>query len=468
VVKGYLMKRGLFRSYISGICDVDHGESFTTIFRLFYPEFIYMFVLYSLVNLLDAGFVAQLNSTSTYAMLGVNKTLLNFLTKIAEALAIVVTITAGQHNGAKEYTRAGQAFVENFWVIVVVATVICGSIYCCAPWIYWFLGVPDKMIPLGVPFLRWRVLALFFTFLYFGFSSFLKGVKNTQLPMRVFVAGAAVFVFFDYALIFGKFGFPEMQFIGSAVASCIQYFFMLCVIAVIILFNKNYRKYSIGLFKALADWTTVKRVAHMSWPVIVDKATVAGSYLWLQKLIGPMGKCVIASFGVIKDAELVIFMPALAMAQIVTVLVSNDFGRGNLSSIKPNIKKVLFLSSMMVFVLVLLFVINPAYFIGIFDLKHRFTSFAATALRVLSLFIFFDLLQLILAAAMRGMGNVRYVMYVRVVGIFGCFVPGAYFASCLPIESPLVKFILVYGMFYVTGIVMSVLYIRKFRSDYLG
>ena len=438
------MKKGIIASYISGICDVNVGATYPEILRLFAPEFISVLILFSLINLLDARFIALLSSTSVYATHGSSNNFLHFLVKIAEGMSLVITITAGQYNGAQEFKKAGHILTDSFWLIVVLGSVISGVLFFGAHGIYYYiLNVPEPMIKLGVPFLKMRAISIFFTFLYFAFTAFLRGIKNTQTPMWVFSLGAVVFIFFDYALIFGKFGFPEMQLQGSALAGVIQYSFMFFLLFFIVLFDPAYRKYSISLFRSIADIKTIKRLANLSWPLILDKATMAGAYIWLLKMITPMGTTAIASFSVIKDIERFAFLPAIAFASIITLLASNNFGSGDTLSVKSNIKKIIFLASIMVFGLLVIFSLNPSFFIRMFDLKGDFTAFASRALPIISVLVFFDVLQLILAGAMRGVGNVRFVMWVRFIVCIGLFAPLSYAVSIMPMQNLLFKFIII-------------------------
>jgi Na+-driven multidrug efflux pump len=100
----------------------------------------------------------------------------------------------------------------------------------------------------------------------------------------------------------------------------------------------------------------------------------------------------------------------------------------------------------------------------LFDRKDAFTDFAARAFPVISVLVFFDMLQLILAAALRGAANVRTVMLTRVCLGFGVFMPFSYILAQLPIANTLLKFILVYGSFYITNGIMSIVYIMRFKG----
>lgn len=458
------MKKSILLSYFDGFTDFKRGESYTTLLKYFFPELITVFILYSALNLIDAIFIADLKSTSTYATLGVTKTLLHFIIKAADGLSVGASILCGLYNGAGEYKKTGKAFAEAFWTSIIVGLVISSLLYFGAYWIYYIYGVPEKMIYIGIPFLRLRAIGVFFSFVYFSFLAFLKSVKNTTTPMLMFIAGGVIFIFFDYALIFGKFGFPQMGLQGSALAAVIQYFVMLIIGFFVVFFDDSYKKYFITLIPTLS-WTTLRKLFVLSWPVVMDKCIMAITYMWMGAMLAPMGKYIIASYTIISDMERFSFLPAVAFAQIITFLASNDFGAKNYDNIKTNIKKAVFLTSIFVFIILAFFCIFPTQFISIFDHKGKFTDFSAKVFPLVSSLIFFDLLQIILSGALRGIGQVKLVMWTRFFICFFVFVPISYWLSMYPMQSQALKFVLIYGMFYVCNGIMSLIYINKFRSE---
>ena len=457
-------QKGIVASFIAGLRNTTEGESYNRILRLFFPEFISGLVLYSFLNLLDAKFVADLQSTATYATLGTTNTLLHLLMKMGEAVSVGVVILGGAYNGAKEYKRAGRVINDAFWITTIIGGVLSAALFFGAYWIYYFYGVPEEMIHLGVPYLRLRAVSILFMFWYLALVGFLRSIKNTKTPMLIFILGAASFIITDYLLIFGNFGCPCMGFNGSACASIVQYGVMFLAALGYIFFNPQCRVYGIKLFSSIKEWADVRRLFQLSWPVVVDKATMATAYIWLGGMINHMGPTVIASYQVVKDMERLAFVPAIAFAQVATLLVSNNFGAGNFGAIKSNIKKILLMASLGVGVFLLVLSIYPTTFISFFDKEGTFTAFAAIIFPALSVLVFFDLLQLILAASLRGVGNVRLVMFTRLVVCGLYFAPVAWFIAQAPIESMLVKFYLLYGSFYIGNGLMSIVYLYQFRS----
>lgn len=457
------MQKNLLQSYIAGIKDQSEGQSYETLIGYFVPEFITSFFLYSLLSLIDAWFIADLKCTSMYATQGVTANLVHLLTKIAESFSVGTIVLCGQYNGIKDFKNVGRAAMSSLWITFILGAIISCLLYSSAHWIYSCYGLNEEMIQYGTSFLQLRAVGIFFMFVYFAITGFLRGIKNTKVPMVLFVCGGVIFIFFDYALIYGKFGFPAMQLQGSALASTIQYGVMLIGALAYCFFDKENRRYTLTLIDSF-DRKAARSILSLSWPVMVDKASLAGAKSWLDIMIAPMGIQALASYKIIRDMEQLAFIPAIAFAQVITFLVSNDYKAGNWRGIKSNIKKIIFLSSMMVFTVLLIFSIWPAAIIRFFDKENSFTAFAAQAFPLLSLLVFFDLLQIILSGALRGASEVKVVMWVRLVTCLGYFVPVSYMISKMAIASPLTKFVLLYGSFYVGNALMSLVYIQTFRN----
>lgn len=415
---------------------------------------------------LDAAFIGSLASTHTYATLGVTNSFLHLIIKVGEAISVGTVVLSGQFNGQNSFENAGRTLRDAFWLTTILGLTFGSALFFGAHTIYTWYGVSEEIIALGVPFLRLRAIGVLCMFIYLALVGFLRGIKNSRAPMKIFIFGSVLFVFFDYALIFGKFGFPTLGLQGSALATVIQYFSMMTIALGYVLFNKKNLKYNINLFSGLADISYVKHLLAISWPVVLDKSIMAWAYVWLGKMIASMGTEGIAAFCVVKDMERFAFLPAIAFAQIITFLASNDVGTKNWDAVKINIKKTIILAMGMVSILLGFFIYHRAYIINIFDKKGDFSGIAMQAFPVLSIFIIFDLVQLILSGALRGAGNVRIVMIVRLVTCFGYFVPVSYVLSQWQTDNEALKLILLYGSFYLGNALMSIWYIRRLRSEH--
>lgn len=437
-------------------------EPYVSILRCFLPEFVVALVFYTMVGLIDAKCIAHLKSTACYASLGIANTLTLFINKIAEGVSVGAVIMCGQFHGQKNYHMVGKVMVAALWATALVGCSIALFFYYDSHLICRWLSIPESVAVDCIPYLRLRAVGIVFMFLFSALVGFLRGVKNTRAVMYFFVIGACSFVFFDYALIFGMFGFSAWGFQGSAAAFAMQYIIMFACALCYIMKNTDYKKYNIRYRQS--SWSLIRSIFSLSWPVTCDKTALQIERLWMIRLIAPMGGYALGSLNVIKDMEVLVFVPAIAFAHVVTIVVSNEFGAQHFDAIKKMTKIIFILASSMVGVLAVLFIVHARSIISIFDRQHVFTDFAAHVFPVTVLLIFFDVLQLILAGALRGMGNVRVVMWVRIMSALFCFIPLSYGMSLIPCESSVVKFILLYGSFNIINGLSSIVYLYWFRS----
>ena len=449
----------------------DTSVSVRKLFSYFFPELVTATLLYIGLEIIDFRFIACTDIALCNVAQAPSNLLLHLITKIAEGFSVGMVVICGQYNGAHEYQKTGKNVSDAFWTTVITGGLIALIIYGGAHAIYRFYEVPQEVTDLGVPFLRIRSLGVFFSFIFFALIGFLRGIKNTKAPMTFFLLGAAVFLFFDYALIFGVWGFPALGLRGSAMATVIQYGAMLTAALLYIFVHPTHRKYGINLFTSV-NWSNVKDLIHVSWPIMIDKASIALCPIWLTKMLActakvtalSTGRVLFDSYTVLRQMERVGILPALAFAQVITFLVSNDYKIHNFRAIKNNIRSVFFISAALVGFFTLLFCLMPTFFLDILGKGKAFNEFIAYSLPYIAILMFFDVLQLILSASLRGAADVRAVMWARTVvaGLF--FVPLAYAINLLAIENLLIKFILLYGSVHVSYAMMGFIYLFRFHS----
>lgn len=447
------------------ICNIaSQGESNKKVISYWLPELISATILVSLPPIIDSWIITRLGSTTLHGALGMGTNFLHTLIKIAEAIPVASIAIIGRHNGAKEYNKCGEGLGDTFWTTFILGFAQFFLIYVSAHSIYSWLNVPEAMIASGAPFLQLKSFGVLLIFITLGLLGFMRAVKNTKVPMILNLVGITVFIFFDYGLVLGKFGLPKYKLIGSAIATIIQYGVMaLCALAYILL-NSDYKKYFSRIFFSIFSVSRSIHLLNLSWPIIIDKSMVALSYVWLSKMIASMGKYAPASFDVVKNCERFAFLPAVASAGIITFLVSNNLGASDHKSARANIKKLYFFTLLILIPTLLILCWKASYFISIFDVRNKYTAFTSAVLPIISLLVFFDFTQVFLAGALRGAGDVKTVMWTRVLACLCFFIPISYMLNKMSGIGDVTRFILVYGSFYVATGIMGLAFLYRIKS----
>jgi putative MATE family efflux protein len=440
------------------------GEPFGTILGYWLPELVSQIVLITLPSFVDSWIVAQLGSITVYGALGMGSNVLHALNKLGEAIPVAATAIIGRHNGAHDYEKCGEDLGDTFWTTFFLGFAQFTFFYFCATGFYHWLGVPEDMAIHGAPFLKLKSFGMWMAFVTFGLLSFIRAVKNTRVPMLICLTGIITFIFFDYSLVLGKFFFPRFGLLGSSIATIIEYGFMASMALFYIMTNPDYKKYFSKIFLSVFNLRRAVNLLNLSWPIVIDKTTIALSYIWLAKQLAHLGSQAIASFDVIKNLERMAFVPVMASATIITFLVSNYIGAHDYDGATATIKKLYLFSFVTVLVSLVFLCLNATYCVSFFDPANKITVFAAAALTPISLLVLFDFTQVLLAGALRGAGDVKAVMWTRIIVCACFFVPISYFFSNLQGISNLMKFVLIYGSFYITTGLIGLVYLFRINS----
>lgn len=446
--------------------SIQGGLSYPQILRYFYPECITALIIYFLPYCIDCLFICRLESTNLYAISGIVENFLTMFLKAAEGLSIGTVIVAGYYNGMQDYKKAGNAFVDAFWTVIGIGAMVSFGLYLTVSLVCSFNSFSPEMISQGIPYLQVKSLSIFFMFVYFALVGFLRAIKKPFVPMVVFAAGSAVFVTVDYILIFGAFGIPAMCLMGSAVASLIEYIFMSVVMGLYVFYAKDHQQYGISLWNTKIEFRRIFNLLWISIPVVLDKVSIAFAYAWLGSCMSALGPTSSAAFSCVKLMERFAFMPGIACAQVITFLVSNDVGRGRWNDIHANIKRVLVIAVLIVGAILLVGSMWPYWFVGFFDKRGEFGHLVATIFPALSVLILIDLLQLILSGALRGVGDVKTVMWTRICVIGFYFIPMTYVIKWFPFDTMVMNMMVTYGAFLLGNAIMSMVYVYRLRQDH--
>ncbi len=440
------------------------GDSVKDILWYWLPELISLTILVVLPPIIDSYLISNTQSLICYGAVATITNVLYMLVRTAESIPIALIAIVGRLNGSGQYEKCGEELGIAFWTTFLIGFVQFVIILFFARNIYEWLNVPPDMITIGVPFLRLKSFGILLTFIMLSFIGFMRAVKNTHMPMMINLVGILTFIFFDYVLILGKWGFPQLDIYGSAVATILQYTVTNTIAIGYILFNKNLKKYFNIMFFWFFNIQRAFYLLNLSWPILIDKAIFAAAFVWLSKMTSDLGPHAIATFDVVKNLERFAFLPAMAFASVITFLVSNRLGSQDVDGASASIKKVLLLTAFIVTAVTIALCFNAHYFISCFDPHDQFTQFAMKTLFVVSIFSVFDYVQVILAGALRGAGDVKAVMWGRLFTCIVFFVPVSYFFHKLPLERVLLKFNLIYGSYYLMMGVMSIIFLVRAKS----
>src|SRR5271157_3169434 len=136
------------------IKNLQKGDSFKDIFFYWLPELVSSAILISLPPIIDSYLVSGLNSNTTYGALGMAVNFVHFLTKLSETIPVAAIAIIGRYNGSQDYEECGRYIFPTVCAGLMIGIIQFVLIFIGAGFLFGWLGVPEKMVLVGVPFLK--------------------------------------------------------------------------------------------------------------------------------------------------------------------------------------------------------------------------------------------------------------------------------------------------------------------------
>ena len=245
-------------------------------------------------------------------------------------------------------------------------------------------------------------------------AGFFSGRGRTWPVMWVTVSATAVNLIMDYALIFGRWGFPELGIRGAGIATVISAFFS-CAIYLILIFRsthaRQYHTHSWRLDRAL-----FARLIRFGFPngaqFFMD---IAGFTIFIL-LMGRLGTTALAATNIAFNINSLAFMPMIGFGISVSVLVGQYLGKGRPDLAERSVYSGFHLTFLYMSTIAALYVLTPNLFLRPFAARADAERFAEiremtiVLLRFVAVYSVFDTLNIIFAAGIKGAGDTRYVM----------------------------------------------------------
>lgn len=171
-------------------------------------------------------------------------------------------ILIGRRNGEKKHTQIGDIVIQGTIFLLIPAIILIPILrYGSAHWIPAMFESTDVANAV-TEYLGWRFFGLVFAFFNLMFRAFYIGIARTKVLTINAVVMGIVNVVFDYGLIFGNLGMPEMGIAGAAIASVIAEFSS--TLFLIIYTKKTIDLDKYGFNKLRFQWVVIKKTLDIS------------------------------------------------------------------------------------------------------------------------------------------------------------------------------------------------------------
>ena len=318
--------------------------------------------------------------------------------------------------GENRVEEIGKLFSQGVRVAMIIAAAGIIITYFIAPPILKYAIESPETYEQWVGFLRIRIWGLPFLYIYQMRNALLVGTNQSQYLVAGTAAETVANIFFDYTLINGHWGFPRLGFNGAAYASIIAEAMGMFVVFLVIHIKGMSKRFSL-FGKWGYDRINTKLILVQSSPLILQHAISIISWIFFYILIEHHGKRDLAISNTMRNIFGFFGVFTWAFAATTNTMVSNVIGQGKKDQVVLLINKIVRLSLLISFFVVLILNAFPHVFLSIYGQGPEFIEDAIPVVRIVSLAMMLMSFSTVWLNAVTGTGNSTVTLVIELITI---------------------------------------------------
>jgi len=379
------------------------------------------------VSLVDTAMVGRIED-ATYALaamgIGVLATwaLISFFSSLATGIHVVVA----RKYGERDYISCGITLNNSILLAVLIGAVVAMvGVFFSYPIAHLF-ATDETVGNYASEYLYYRFMGIPFFLISVSFRGFFFGISKTKIFMFSGVITNVLNFIFNYALIYGNFGFPKMGLAGAGLGSTLATVFDGLFYTVIIMLP-SYRKRFQNLKHLVLNKNIISAIMKISLPVSFQNVFILIGFLSFVSITGIIGTLEQASTQAIISTLFISFLPCFGFGIAVQTLVGNNLGAKKFLLAKIYGFETAKIATIYTIILGFIFIIIPQYVLLIITNDQTIIDTAVPSLRVAGFAQIFYGVGVVLANGLQAAGRSFYVMKSEVITNLLIFVPLAYF-----------------------------------------
>lgn len=383
----------------------------------------------SSLNMVDTLMISDLGQSSIAAV-GLANQLFFFYILIVFGINSGSSIFISQFWGKKDTKN-----IKRILGLAVFLSALAGTVFTVLGLFYpefvmKFFIKEAEVVKLGSDYLRIVSFSYIITGIGFAYSIAARSIGKAKMPMIVSGISFITNTVFNYLLIFGKFGFPQLGVKGAAYGTLIA---RIVEISFIIYFVYRDIEPLAATVKELTDWSKsfVGRYLKTTSPVIINETFWALGQIMYAVAYARIGEEATAAVQIATTIQNVFFVIVKGLANACTVMVGNKIGEGEEDAAYNYAVQFLIMSTISGLILGLALALTPDLTLKLFrNLDPHLYEISRKMIVIIGLSYFIRTFNsTLVVGVLRGGGDTTFSMYLEMGSVWLVGVPLAFIGA---------------------------------------
>ncbi len=358
-----------------------------------------------MMGVVDSIMVGSVGAVSLAAA-SVSNSLFILIWIIGLGISIAVTPLVAIAVGGNRYEECGilfrQSLLINMTTGILIGLAVFGGSYLLV-----YIDQPNEVVFQAQSYTRLLGFSAIPSMLFATYKQFIEGLSVVRPSMIVVLLANLVNILFNWILIFGKAGFPQLGLDGAGWATFASRTFMAAVLMFYVMRADRFRRYDVTFHFKSINTRIIKKILALGLPSGIQYFFEVGAFSFAVVMVGWLGTNQLAAHQIAINLASISFMCALGVSAAGSIRVGNAVGRRNISETRRAGFTAIIISGTMMGTFGIIFIIFrnilPSFYID----NPEVISFASTILVIAALFQVFDGVQAVGIGVLRGLTDVK-------------------------------------------------------------
>lgn len=220
------------------------------------------------------------------------------------------------------------------------------------------------------------------------YASTLRECGETVVPMKAGVFAVLVNLSFNYLLIYGKFGFPELGVVGAAIATVMSRYVEAAIVIAWTHRHSDKNTYIVGMYRSMkVPVVLVKRFFIKGVPLLVNETLWASAMAMLTQCYSVRGLSVVAGLNIANTINNVFNVVFIALGDSVAIIVGQLLGAGKMDEARDTDNKMITFSVLCCILVAAVMILIAPFFPRLYNTTEQARELAVRFIVVQAVFM---------------------------------------------------------------------------------
>ena len=386
---------------------------------------------HTLVQTADTIIIGHYAGTISLAAVSLVHAVFMVILVIGLGIAYGLTPLIAQENGKSNFKECAKLLSNSLWLNIIASILLFMIVYFGSMFAMQHANQDPEVVETAKPYLLILSLSIFPLMIFQTFKQFAEGLGFTKQAMNITIWGNLINVVIAVILVKGMFGIEPMGVKGVGIATLVDRFLMMVVMAWYVLRSPNFKDYILHFSVKYINLPKILAVVKIGLPVAMQYVFEIGAFATAALIAGQLGAIEQAAHQTAITLAAMTYMMAGGIASAATIKIGNSFGNQNYLRLQKFAHASYHLVIIFMLFFAVIFTLFNQYLPYLITNDVNVVAIAAQLLLIAAIFQLFDGTQVVGLGTLRGMGDVNIPTFITfvaywIIGLPSCYILGIY------------------------------------------